>query len=120
MSELTELALTDGVLDLRPSKDSVIYQLLRLGLTFDHRDVSGETWTDYTNGVIATFENNQQTDVIFSDQAQEINQLNLSASQCQQNAYLISQLRPNPVPAFQVANPFASMYTGCCNNNVAI
>lgn len=21
---------------------------------------------------------------------------------------------------FQVANPFASMYTGCCNNNVAI
>lgn len=34
--------------------------------------------------------------------------------------YLISQLRPNPVPAFQVANPFASMYTGCCNNNVAI
>lgn len=47
-------------------------------------------------------------------------QPNLSASQCQQNAYLISQLRPNPVPAFQVANPFASMYTGCCNNNVAI
>ena len=48
------------------------------------------------------------------------NQLNLSASQCQQNAYLISQLRPSPIPAFQVANPFASMYTGCCNNNVAI
>lgn len=55
-----------------------------------------------------------------ADQAQEINQLNLSASQCQQNAYLISQLRPSPIPAFQVANPFASMYTGCCNNNVAI
>lgn len=34
MSELTELSLTDGVLDLRPSKDSVFYQLLRLGLTF--------------------------------------------------------------------------------------
>ena len=67
MSELTELSLTGGVLDLRPSKDSVIYQLLRLGLTFDHRDVSGETWTDYTNGVIATFENNRPTDVIFSD-----------------------------------------------------
>lgn len=67
MSELTELASTDGVLDLRPSKDSVIYQLLRLGLTFDYRDISGETWTDYTNGVIATFENNQQTDVIFYD-----------------------------------------------------
>lgn len=67
MSELTELSLTDGVLDLRPSKDSVIYQLLRLGLTFDHRDSSGETWTDYTNGVIATFENRQSTVVTFSD-----------------------------------------------------
>lgn len=67
MSELTELSLTDGVLDLRPSKDSVIYQLLRLGLTFDHRDANGETWTDYTNGVIATFENRQSTVVTFSD-----------------------------------------------------
>lgn len=67
MSELTELSLTDEVLDLRPSKDSVIYQLLRLGLTFDHRDESGETWTDYTNGVIATFENRQSTEVTFYD-----------------------------------------------------
>lgn len=67
MSELTELSSTDGVLDLRPSKDSVIYQLLRLGLTFDHRDASGETWTDYTNGVIAMFENRQSTEVTFSD-----------------------------------------------------
>lgn len=67
MSELTELSLTDGVLDLRPSKDSAIYQLLRLGLTFDHRDANGETWTDYTNGVIATFENRQSTEVTFSD-----------------------------------------------------
>lgn len=67
MSELTELASDDGVLDLRPSKDSVIYQLLRLGLTFDHRDASGETWADYTNGVIATFKNRQSTEVTFSD-----------------------------------------------------
>ena len=67
MSELTEFASADGVLDLRPSKDSIIYQLLRLGLTFDHRDASGETWTDYTNGVIATFENRQSTEVTFSD-----------------------------------------------------
>lgn len=27
---------------------------------------------------------------------------------------------PTTYPTFQVANPFASMYTGCCNNNVAI
>lgn len=62
-----ETTAEDGILDLRPSKDSVIYQLLRLGLTFDHRDASGETWMDYTNGVIATFENRQSTEVTFSD-----------------------------------------------------
>lgn len=67
MSESMEFSSIDGVLDLRPSKDSVIYQLLRLGLTFDHRDASGETWTDYTDGVIATFENRQSTEVTFSD-----------------------------------------------------
>lgn len=67
MSDDTELIQDNSVLDLRPSKDSVIYQLLRLGLTFDHRDASGETWTDYTNGVIATFENRQSTELIFSD-----------------------------------------------------
>lgn len=67
MSDDTELIQDNSVLDLRPSKDSIIYQLLRLGLTFDHRDASGETWTDYTNGVIATFENRQSTEVTFSD-----------------------------------------------------
>ena len=67
MSDDTELIQDNSVLDLRPSKNSVIYQLLRLGLTFDHRDASGETWTDYTNGVIATFENRQSTEVTFSD-----------------------------------------------------
>ena len=38
----------------------------------------------------------------------------LANSQCAQNAYLISQVRPNPVPAYAVANP----YCGCgytCN-----
>lgn len=67
MSDVTELSSTDEVLDLRPPKDSIIYQLLRLGLTFDHRDASGETWTNYTEGVIATFENRQSTEVTFSD-----------------------------------------------------
>lgn len=67
MSDDTELIQDNSVLDLRPSKDSIIYQLLRLGLTFDHRDASGETWTDYTNGVIATFENRQSTEVTFFD-----------------------------------------------------
>lgn len=36
--------------------------------------------------------------------------LRLSASQAAQNGYLISQLRPSPIPAYQVPNPY------CCGN----
>lgn len=40
--------------------------------------------------------------------------LRLAASQGRQNAYLINELRPAPVPAYTVPNPYA--YTGCfCN-----
>lgn len=38
-------------------------------------------------------------------QAQQINQLNLAQSQYAQNAYLINALKPQPVPAYPVANP---------------
>lgn len=49
-----------------------------------------------------------------SDLQNENNALRLSASQAAQNNYLISQLRPTPVPAWQVPNPFASYgYSGC-------
>lgn len=37
--------------------------------------------------------------------------LRLAASQNAQNSYLISQLRPSPIPSYQVQNPF------CCNTN---
>lgn len=44
---------------------------------------------------------------------------NLAASQSRQNEYIINQLRPAPVPAYTVANPYA--YTncgcGCCGQN---
>ena len=49
---MDDVAKTDGVLDLRPARDSLVYQLLRLGLSFDHKDASGETWTDYRRGVV--------------------------------------------------------------------
>lgn len=50
----------------------------------------------------------------------QIQQKDLAASQCAQNAYLIDQLRPAAVPAFQVPNPYANYGFGCyCNNNVA-
>lgn len=43
-------------------------------------------------------------------QQNEINALRLAASQTAQNSFLISQLRPSPIPAYQVANPY------CCYN----
>lgn len=39
--------------------------------------------------------------------------LRLAASQQAQNAYLVNQLRPCPVPAYAVPNPFC--YSGCGN-----
>lgn len=57
----------DGILDLRPPKSGIVYQLLRLGLTFDHRDESGETWTDYTRGVTAVFKDRSSTESTLSD-----------------------------------------------------
>lgn len=57
-------------------------------------------------------------------QQNEINALRLSASQERQNAYLINQLKPCPIPAFLTCNPYAGqVYNGCgynncgCNNN---
>lgn len=48
----------------------------------------------------------------------QLQQKDLAASQCAQNAYLIEQLRPAAVPAFQVANPYTGLGYGCyCNNS---
>lgn len=44
----------------------------------------------------------------------QLSDARLAASQSAQNEYIISQLRPAPVPAYQVANPYA--YQMCCCN----
>lgn len=44
----------------------------------------------------------------------QVQALNLAQSQANQNAYLIGQLRPTPVPSYQVANPYAGFGYGCC------
>ncbi len=63
---LDDVVKTDGVLDLRPARDSLVYQLLRLGLSFNHKH--GETWTDYRRGVIVTFTGRDTAaDVIIAD-----------------------------------------------------
>ena len=40
-------------------------------------------------------------------------ELRLAASQAAQNNYLISQLRPTPIPAYASCNPWVGSYTGC-------
>ena len=42
--------------------------------------------------------------------------LKLKASQAEQNTYLVNQLRPCPIPAYSVPNPFCC-YTGYVNNS---
>lgn len=52
-------------------------------------------------------------------QQNEINALRLSASQANQNQYLINQLKPCPIPAYITCNPYQSVnYNGCngCGN----
>lgn len=44
-------------------------------------------------------------------QQNEINALRLRASQVEQNEYLVATLRPSPIPAYAVSNPY------CCTNS---
>ena len=46
------------------------------------------------------------------DLESENQSLKLAASQAAQNSYLVSALRPSPIPAYQVANPYFCNY-GC-------
>lgn len=54
-------------------------------------------------------------DATIADLTARLSRADLAASQAAQNEYLISQIRPCPVPAFTVPNPYA--YSGCCGNN---
>ena len=49
-----------------------------------------------------------------SDLQAENQGLKLAASQAAQNSYLVSQLRPSPIPAYTVQNPYCcTQYAGC-------
>ena len=49
-----------------------------------------------------------------SDLQTENQNLKLAASQAAQNNYLVSQLRPSPIPAFTVQNPYCCNQFACC------
>lgn len=59
-----------------------------------------------------------------AEQAQQIQALNLTASQQAQNQYLINALKPAPIPSFPAANLYGGLYgtTGCsgCNGTSTI
>lgn len=62
----------------------------------------------------------QAKDAKIQEQASLINSLNLAQSQANQNQYLVATLRPSPVPAYTVQNPWATtQYGGCCGVNSA-
>lgn len=57
-------------------------------------------------------------DAKIAEQAAQIQALNLTASQQAQNNYIVNQLRPYPIPAYYMANPWAGTnagIAGCCN-----
>ena len=49
-----------------------------------------------------------------SDLQAENQGLKLAASQAAQNSYLVSQLRPSPIPAYTVQNPYCCTQFSCC------
>lgn len=58
----------------------------------------------------------EDKNIQIQNQQNEINALRLAASQAKQNSYLINELRPCPIPAYQVPNPFCctNSYNNCC------
>lgn len=59
----------------------------------------------------------QAKDEKIADQAAMINALQAQAISQSQATYLVNQLRPTPVPSYQVANPYAGFGYGHCGNN---
>lgn len=65
---------------------------------------------------LVAFQMSSKDDKI-AELAAQVQALNLAASQAAQNAYIVNQLRPAPVPAYTVANPYAGYYQQSCGCN---
>lgn len=48
-----------------------------------------------------------------AEKDQQLQSANFALSQQSQNATIINALRPNPIPAYTVQNPYVSTYNGC-------
>lgn len=57
-----------NILDLRPKQGSILYEMLRLGLVFDHSDDgTAQTWCDYNKSLRADFTGLDADKVTFTD-----------------------------------------------------
>lgn len=52
---MTDVTILDGVLDLRPDRNTITFQMLRLGLQYEGLTENNEVWSNYSIGVVATF-----------------------------------------------------------------
>lgn len=83
---------------------------------------------DGVRDIIETNNNNTRSilDFLVQDRITALQSENAAlrsqASQAEQNAYLLSQLRPSPIPAYPVANPYSSCgcgySSGCCGSMI--
>lgn len=54
-----------AVIDMRPKKGTILYELLRLGLTFDSKSLDGHNvWVDYQAQLRAEFDTDAEGNVI--------------------------------------------------------
>lgn len=54
-------------LDLRPKTGTLLYELLRLGLVYDHDDGTTQSWYAYDDGLRADFKGEDASEVTFTD-----------------------------------------------------
>ena len=80
--------------------------------------------TDGVRDIIETSNNNTRSilDFLVQDRINALQSENAAlrsqASQAEQSAYLISQLRPSPIPAYAVSNPYTSCGCGTYGNTL--
>lgn len=80
--------------------------------TRDIIDAINSSYNNLHNEIVANRIEDKNAQI--AAQQNEINALRLSASQANQNQYLIDQLKPCPIPAYITCNPYQSVnYNGC-------